>query len=85
VPDNDGFQHYRARIPDCEPCRLRAVCFSTTMRRRAILLHKDYPALLRARRKHARWGPRERALYRRDRSRVEGVARGRRTARRRSP
>jgi transposase len=72
-PDSDGFQHYRARIPDCEPCRLRAIPFSTTMRRRAILLHKDHPALLRARRKYARWGPRERALYRRHRGRVEGV------------
>ena len=73
VPDSDGFQHYRARIPDCEPCRLRAICFSTTMRRRAILLHKDHPALLRARRKYARWGPRERALYHRHRGLVEGV------------
>ncbi len=73
VPDSDGFQHYRARIPDCEPCRLRAVCFSTTMRRRAILLHKDHTALLRARCKYARWGPRERALYRRHRGRVEGA------------
>ncbi len=73
VPDSDGFQHYRARIPDCEPCRLRAICFSTTMRRRAILLHKDHPALLRARRNYARRGPRERALYRRHRGLVEGV------------
>jgi transposase len=73
VPDSDGFQHYRARITDCQPCRLRAICFSTTMRRRAILLHKDHPALLRARRKYARWGPRERALYRSHRIRVEGV------------
>jgi transposase len=73
VPDSDGFQHYRARIPDCEPCRLRAICFSTTMRRRAILLHQHHPALLRARRKYARWGPRERALYRRHRGLVEGV------------
>lgn len=73
VPDSDAFQHYRARIPDCAPCRLRAICFSTAMRRRAILLHKDHPALLRARRKYARRGPRERALYRRHRGRVEGV------------
>ncbi len=72
-PDSDGFQHYRARIPDCEACRLRPVCFSTKMRRRAVLLHKDHPALLRARRKHARWGPRERALYSSHRGRVEGV------------
>lgn len=24
-PDSDGFQHYRARVPDCRPCRLRAL------------------------------------------------------------
>lgn len=72
VPDSDGFQHYRARIPDCRACRLRSVCFSPAMKRRAILLHKDHPALLRARRKHARWGKHERALYRSHRIRVEG-------------
>ena len=43
------------------------------MKRRAILLHKDHPALLRARRKYARWGERERGLYRSHRIRVEGV------------
>ncbi len=72
-PDSDGFQAWRARVADCEPCRLRAICFGATMRRRAILLHKDHPALLRARRKHARWRPRERALYHRHRGRIEGV------------
>lgn len=71
-PDSDGFQHYRARIPDCRACRLRSICFSPTMKRRAILLHKDHPALLRARRKHARWGAHERSLYRSHRIRVEG-------------
>ncbi len=71
--DSDGFQHYRARIPDCRACRLRAACFSPDMKRRAILLHKDHPALLRARRKYARWGDRERALHRSHRIRVEGV------------
>jgi transposase len=72
-PDSDGFQAWRARVADCGPCRLRAIRFGATMRRRAILLHKDHPALLRARRKHARWGPRERALYHRHRGRIEGV------------
>jgi transposase len=72
-PDSDGFQHYRARIPDCRACRLRAICFSPDMKRRAILLHKDHPALLRARRKYARWGERERSLYRSHRIRVEGI------------
>ncbi len=42
-PDSDGFQHYRARIPDCRSCRLWSVCFSPTMKRRAILLHKTIP------------------------------------------
>jgi hypothetical protein len=72
-PDSDGFQYDWARIPDCRSCRLRAVCFSQIMKRRAILLHKDHPALLRARRKCARWGDHERALYRSHRIRVEGL------------
>jgi len=71
-PDCDGFQHYRARIPDCQACRLRERCFSEKMKRRAILLHKDHPALLRARRKYARWADHERGLYRSHRIRVEG-------------
>lgn len=70
-PDSDGFQHYRARIPDCRACRLRAACFIPAMKRRAILLRKDHPALLRARRKYARWGDHERALCRSHRIRVE--------------
>ena len=71
-PDADGFQHYRAQVRDCAPCPLRAVCFSATMKRRAVLLHKDHPALLRARRKRLRWGARERRLYASHRSRIEG-------------
>ena len=42
------------------------------MKRRAILLHKDHPALIRARRKRLRWGARERRLYASHRSRIEG-------------
>jgi hypothetical protein len=72
-PGSRGFQASDARIADCEPCRPRAICFGATMRRRAILLHKDHPALLRARRKHARWRQRERAFYRRHLGLVEGV------------
>lgn len=71
-PDSDGFQHYRAQAPDCRVCHLRSQCFSETMKRRAILLHKDHDALLRARRKYARWGGQEEALYRSHRIRVEG-------------
>jgi hypothetical protein len=71
-PDADGFQHYRAQVRDCAPCPLRASCFSARMKRRAILLHKDHPALIRARRKRLRWGARERRLYASHRSRIEG-------------
>jgi len=42
------------------------------MKRRAILLHKDHPALIRARRKRLRWGARERRIYASHRSRIEG-------------
>jgi len=71
-PDADGFQHYRAQVRDCAPCPLRASCFSAGMKRRAVLLHKDHPALLRARRKRLRWGRRERRFYASHRSRIEG-------------
>jgi DDE family transposase len=72
-PNAKGFQAYRARRTDCRPCPLRAACIGSKVPRRAILLHKDHPALLRARRKHARWGERERAIYGSHRGRVEGV------------
>jgi transposase len=71
-PDADGFQHYRAQVKDCAPCPLRAVCFSARMKRRAILLHKDHPALIRARRKRLRWGEREKRIYASHRSKIEG-------------
>jgi IS5 family transposase len=71
-PDADGFQHYRAQVKDCAPCPLRASCFSARMKRRAILLHKNHPALIRARRKRLRWGLRERRIYASHRSRIEG-------------
>src|ERR687894_2220092 len=43
-PDADGFQAYRATVKECSACPLRARCFSPSMKRRAILLHKDHPA-----------------------------------------
>lgn len=72
-PDRKGFQAYRARPHDCRSCPLRAACVSPGMERRAILLHKDHPALLRARRKRLRWGAREHRLYAQHRGRVEGI------------
>ena len=70
-PDRKGFQAYRAQVRDCRACPLRAACVSPGMERRAYLLHKDHPALLRARRKRARWGARERRLYAQHRGLVE--------------
>jgi hypothetical protein len=51
----------------------RAACIGSKVPRRAILLHKDHPALPRARREHARWGERERPIDARHRIRAEGV------------
>ena len=72
-PDADGFQAYRATVKDCSACPLRSRCFSPSMKKRAILLHKDHPALIRARRKHLAWGAREKAIYASHRGRVEGI------------
>lgn len=72
-PDAEGFQAYRATVKDCSACPLRPRCFSPNMKRRAILLHKDHPAMIRARRKRLAWGEREKAIYDAHRGRVEGV------------
>jgi IS5 family transposase len=72
-PNAAGLKVYRSSIGDCRPCPLRAVCFSPAAERRSVLLSKDHPALLRARRKRLAWGTRERALYASHRRRVEGV------------
>src|SRR5262249_31758090 len=44
-PNAEG---YRSSIRDCRSCPLQAACFSPNAHR----LHKDHPALLRARRRH---------------------------------
>lgn len=64
---------YRARTGDCRACPLRARCIPPSWAARVIMISEGYEALLRARRRRARWGPRERALYARHRWRVEGV------------
>jgi hypothetical protein len=71
-PDREGFQAYRASVADRRPCPPRAACIGSEVPRRAILLHRDHPALPRARRKHARWGERERSIDARHRVRAEG-------------
>jgi len=46
---------------------------TTGAQRRTVLLNKDHPAQLRARRRHLAWTERERILYASHRARVEGV------------
>ncbi len=64
---------YRARTVDCRSCPLRARCFSASGTSRLIHVYPGYEALLRARRRHAKWLPEDRAVYRRHRWRVEGA------------
>jgi transposase len=72
-PNAEGFKVYRSSIRDCRPCPLRAACFSPNAQRRTVLLNKDHPALLRARRRYLAWTERERTLFASHRARVEGV------------
>ena len=59
-PNAEGFKVYRSSIRDCRPCPLREACFSPNAQRRTVLLNKDHPALLRARRRYLAWTERER-------------------------
>jgi transposase len=72
-PNAAGLKVYRSSAHDCRPCPLREACFSPAAKRRSVLLSKDHPALMRARRKRLAWGERERRLYSSHRGRVEGV------------
>lgn len=64
---------YRARTKDCRACVKRERCVPPSASARMIRISIDQPALLRARRRHRRWGEREKALYKRHRWRSEGV------------
>ena len=64
---------YRARRADCRACGLRSRCLPPTAQSRTVLIVTNHSSLLRARRRHARWGEAERSLYRRHRWRAEGV------------
>ncbi len=67
-----GGRYYRSRTRDCAGCALRADCLPKGWRSKVVLIPHDYPALLRARRRHARRGEEERRLWRRHMSRSEG-------------
>jgi len=64
---------YRARVKDCRNCPRRGRCLSPTARARTVWIVDGYAALLRARRRRARWDDRTYGKYVRHRWRVEGV------------
>ena len=65
-------RYYGSRTRDCAGCALRPDCLSESRTSRTVLVPHEYPALLRARRRHARRGEEERRLWRRHMGRSEG-------------
>jgi len=64
---------YRTKTRDCKGCKLAVDCLSKTARTRSIIIQDGHGALLRARRRHAKKLPCDRAAYNSHRFRVEGV------------
>jgi transposase len=63
---------YRSHAQDCCGCRLRARCFSASVKARRVFIRDGYEALLRARRARARWDLETQRQYQRHRWLVEG-------------
>ena len=63
---------YGSRTRDCAGCALRSDCLPKSHTSRTVLIPHEYPALLRARRRHARRGEEEGRLWRRHMGRSEG-------------
>jgi len=64
---------YRSKTRDCKGCDLAGDCLSKTASLRSIIIQDGHGALLRARRRHAKKLPGDRAAYHSHRFRVEGV------------
>ena len=64
---------FRGTAATCGRCPLRADCVSPTAKVRTIIIVHGYEALLRARRRRARWDDATINWYKRHRWRVEGV------------
>ena len=64
---------YQARRKDCADCPLRGRCFGEKQKQRRVLIGDAYEALLRARRRRARWSEEDQRRYQRHRWRVEGI------------
>jgi transposase len=63
---------FYSRARDCSRCSLATLCLSKGRLNKAVVIGDDYPALLRARRRRARWSDGEKRLYQRHRWRSEG-------------
>ena len=63
---------FSSRTSDCARCPLRGDCLPSTRINKEVVIPHDYPALLRARRRHARWSEDDRRPYRRHLWRSEG-------------
>ena len=63
---------FYSRARDCSQCSLATLCLSKGRLNKAVVIGDDYPALLRARRRRARWSDGETRLYGRHRWRSEG-------------
>ena len=64
---------YRSRGRVCSSCRLRGACVPPSSKVRLVALADGYPALLRARRRHARSDERWRGLAKKHHWRIEGI------------
>ena len=56
---------FSSRTSDCTRCPLKGDCLPKTRINKEVVIPHDYPALIRARRRHARWSEDDRRLYRR--------------------
>ncbi len=65
-------QYFRSKVSDCARCSLRGDCLPKTRANKTVLIPSDYPALLRARRRRARWSAEDRQMYQRHLWRSEG-------------
>ena len=65
-------QVFLSRVGDCARCPLRAGCLPASRANKQVVIPHAYPALLRARRRRARWSVDDQRLYQRHLWRSEG-------------
>ena len=71
-PSSMPAAYFHSRARDCARCTLKGDCLSRGRVNKAVVIGDDYPALVRARRRRARWSEDDRRLYQRHRWRSEG-------------